>query len=57
LRAAVEQASAALTDASPERGDSAWRAAEALMNVRRLLEQDALETLHIPTRFSDFDGA
>jgi predicted lipoprotein len=56
LRETVEQASAALSAASPERMDSVLRAAEALMSVRRLLEQDAAETLHIPTRFSDFDG-
>jgi hypothetical protein len=56
LRAAVNQASTALTDASPARMESALRAAEALLNVRRLLEQDAVDTLHIPTRFSDFDG-
>jgi predicted lipoprotein len=56
LRAAVEQASVSLAEASPARSDAALQAAEALMTVRRLLEQDAAETLQIQTRFSDFDG-
>lgn len=56
LRETVDEASSALAAASPERTDSVLQAAQALMSVRRLLEQDAAETLHIPTRFSDFDG-
>jgi predicted lipoprotein len=56
LRAGADQASAALRLASPERPETAERAAAALLELRRILEQDVAAPLGIPVAFSEFDG-
>jgi predicted lipoprotein len=56
LSAAVEGVSSAMALASPSRMETVRAAAEALMELRAILQLDVAEGLHIPTRFSDFDG-
>jgi uncharacterized protein len=56
LRAATDQSSAAMRLASPTKFETVQRAAAALLELRRIIEQDVAAPLGIPVSFSDFDG-
>ncbi len=56
LRTATDQSSAAMRLASPAKFETVQRAAAALLELRRIIEQDVAAGLGIPVSFSDFDG-
>lgn len=56
VRRAAERVTAALQPATVGKPESIQHAAEALVNLRRTLEQDVALPLRIPVSFSDFDG-
>jgi predicted lipoprotein len=56
LQTAVAGVTSALEKASPGELESVRRAADALLSLRRTLQEDVAPSLQIPTSFSDSDG-